>query len=422
MSAVFPKSSNAWSAACEADPAFAIAARHINACFVFESPSKTGGESVSLSIRDGKVSDDSSGLERVEITAPAEIWQGFLASLPPRLLLDPILLEAGGAMQIEGGHLLVAQCYQALMRSIEVLADRVSNPEVATYEAERVDGHDAAVGRYVRFEVQGKTYRVYYETAGSGIPMILQHTAGCHGGQWRHLMECESITSQYQLFAYDLPFHGKSVPPVGSPWWEEEYNLKGDFLRDFVVAFKNALALENPVFMGCSVGGMLALDLARHCAEHFSAVISLEGALYVGDAGDSLQYLYHPKVSNEFKARLMNGIMAPTSPAAYRNETMQVYAAGWPAVFLGDLHYYMHDYDLREEAAHIDTSKVAVHIFNGEYDASGTVEMGQAAHEAIPGSYWYHMPNMGHFPMSESPELFIEYVLPVLNTIAADRG
>ena len=151
-------------------------------------------------------------------------------------------------------------------------------------------------------------------------------------------------------------------------------------------------------------------------------MISLEGALYVGDAGDSLQYLYHPKVSNEFKARLMNGIMAPTSPAAYRNETMQVYAAGWPAVFLGDLHYYTRDYDLREEAAHIDTSKVAVHIFNGEYDASGTVEMGQAAHEAIPGSYWYHMPNMGHFPMSESPELFIEYVLPVLNTIAADRG
>ena len=37
--------------------------------------------------------------------------------------------------------------------------------------------------------------------------------------------------------------------------------------------------------------------------------------------------------------------------------------------------------------------------------------MGQAAHEAIPGSHWYHMPNMGHFPMSESPELFIEYVL-----------
>ena len=69
-----------------------------------------------------------------------------------------------------------------------------------------------------------------------------------------------------------------------------------------------------------------------------------------------------------------------------------------------------------------DSSKIAVHIFNGEYDASGTFEMGQAAHEAIPGSYWYHMPNMGHFPMSESPELFIEYVLPVLNTIAADRG
>ena len=83
MSAVFPKSSGSWLAACEADPAFAIAARHISACFVFESHSETGSESISLSIRDGKVSDDSSGLERIEITSPAAIWQGFLAELPP---------------------------------------------------------------------------------------------------------------------------------------------------------------------------------------------------------------------------------------------------------------------------------------------------------------------------------------------------
>jgi pimeloyl-ACP methyl ester carboxylesterase len=96
----------------------------------------------------------------------------------------------------------------------------------------------------------------------------------------------------------------------------------------------------------------------------------------------------------------MNGLMSPTSPEAYRKETTQVYSAGWPPAFLGDLYYYLADYDLRETAGRIDTSRVGVHILSGEYDASGTVELGEAAHLAIPGSTWARMDGVGHFPMS----------------------
>ncbi|HXQ46962.1 MAG TPA: alpha/beta hydrolase, partial [Caulobacteraceae bacterium] len=77
------------------------------------------------------------------------------------------------------------------------------------------------------------------------------------------------------------------------------------------------------------------------------------------------------------------------------------------------------DYDFRETAARIDTSKVAVHILSGEYDSSGTLERGQAAHEAIAGSTWTGMTGVGHFPMSENPEAFLRYLLPVLETIRA---
>jgi len=114
---------------------------------------------------------------------------------------------------------------------------------------------------------------------------------------------------------------------------------------------------------------------------------------------------------------LMNGLMSPLSPEAYRKETSQVYAAGWPPAFLGDLYYYLVDYDLREAAVKIDTAKVGVHILSGEYDASGTAELGQAAHAAIPGSTWARMDGVGHFPMSENPDAFLGYLLPVLETI-----
>ena len=414
----FPIDDQSWRMRCASDGQFKVAAKHLSGSFVL----RCGEESITLHIEDGEPAEQTTGEERILISAEAPIWMGFLAETPPRLLLDPLMLVHGGAMSVEGNDLFVAQAYPALMRAIELLGNRTSVSAPASYEARTGTRHDTPVGRYVHFEVDGQDYRVYYETAGSGIPLLLQHTAGCHGGQWRHLMECEAITSRFQLFAYDLPFHGKSVPPVGKSWWTEEYQLRDSFLREFVVAFKNALEIENPVFMGCSVGGMLALDLARHCAEHFSAVISLEGGLKVEDGGDeSLKYLYHPKVSNEFKARLMNGIMAPMSPVEYRQETMQVYAAGWPPVFLGDLFYYRKDYDLREEAANIDTSQVDVYILSGEYDASGTLEMGMEANAAIAGSKWYRMDNMGHFPMSENPELFIDYITPVLDEISSSR-
>ncbi len=96
-------------------------------------------------------------------------------------------------------------------------------------------------------------------------------------------------------------------------------------------------------------------------------------------------------------------------------------AAGWPPAFLGDPWYYMVDFDIREQASEIDTSRVGVHILSGEYDYSGTVELGRAAHEAIPGSTFAEMPGLGHFPMSEDPEAFLEQLLPVLDCVASQR-
>ena len=95
--------------------------------------------------------------------------------------------------------------------------------------------------------------------------------------------------------------------------------------------------------------------------------------------------------------------MCPASPEALRKETSQVYAAGWPPVFLGDLNYYLVDYDLRETAAGIDTASVGVHILSGEYDASGTMELGRAAHAMIAGSTWTGMGQCRAFPHVGKP-------------------
>ena len=203
-------------------------------------------------------------------------------------------------------------------------------------------------------------------------------------------------------------------------WWQQEYRLTGDFLRQVPVGLADALGLDDPVFMGCSVGGLLALDLALHHPDRFRAVISVEGALRIGGDHDGLTGFWSPQVANTSKARMMEGLCAPTSPVPNVKEVSQTYSAGWPPAFLGDLWYYMVDYDLRDRAGEIDTSRCAVHILNGEYDYSGSVAKGIEAHEAIAGSTHRAMPGVGHFPMVENPELFIRELTPVLDDIVAE--
>ena len=358
----------------------------------------------------------------VTLTADPSVWAKLLSARPPRFYNDVFNIQGRGELGVHADHVLYAQYYPAVMRALELL--RPADPGVAASpeSTARPGAFDSPVGRYIHLDLEGQDHRVYFEEAGSGIPVLLQHTAGCHGSQWRHLFECREITDHFRLIAYDLPFHGKSLPPVGPKWWASDYELKAGFLRSFPVALTGALGLERPVFIGCSVGGLLALDLALHHPAVFRAVVSLEGGLNIEGDLAALDTLWHPQVSNEYKARLMNALMSPTSPEALRKETSQVYASGWPPAFLGDLYYYLADYDLRATAAGIDTAKVAVHILSGEYDASGTMEHGQAAHAAIPGSTWTGMTGVGHFPMSENPEAFIGYLLPVLETIRQQSG
>ena len=408
--------SAALAALCAGDGEFRIAARHWTGGLRLEC----GTDMAAMTLADGAVSAGDPGADApgvVTLSGPVETWALLLAAKPPRFFNDITGMVGAGRIALKADRVLFAQYYPAIMRAVELL--RPANPQagVASPPTVRPGTFDSPVGRYVHLEIEGQDHRVYFEEAGAGIPMLLQHTAGCHGGQWRHLFECREITDRFRLIAYDLPFHGKSLPPVGPKWWASEYRLTGDFLRAVPLALSAALGLERPVFMGCSVGGLLALDLARRHPEAFRAVISLEGALKIEGTIEALSALWHPQISNEYKARLMNALMSPTSPEAYRKETSQVYAAGWPPVFLGDLNYYLADYDLRAEAAGINTQKVAVHILSGEYDSSGTMELGQAAHAAIPGSTWAGMDGVGHFPMSENPEAFLSYLLPVLETI-----
>ena len=125
------------------------------------------------------------------------------------------------------------------------------------------------VGRYFTLPINGEDCRIYMEEAGEGIPLVCLHTAGSDARQFRHLLCDPDVTQHFRVMAFDLPWHGKSNPPVG--FRDREYQLTTDDYKATVMAVYQALELNNPVIMGCSMGGRVVLHLALEQPDHFRA-------------------------------------------------------------------------------------------------------------------------------------------------------
>jgi pimeloyl-ACP methyl ester carboxylesterase len=115
----------------------------------------------------------------------------------------------------------------------------------------------------------------------------------------------------------------------------------------------------------------------------------------------------------------MYGLMSPTSPEKYRRETAWGYSQGAPPVFKGDLYYYSIDHDLTQTAERIDTSRTPLYLLTGEYDWASTPAMSEELAKRIKGAKYTTMKGLGHFPMSEDPAGFREYIAPILREIKA---
>jgi pimeloyl-ACP methyl ester carboxylesterase len=276
------------------------------------------------------------------------------------------------------------------------------------------------VGRYLRLTPAGRPHRVYFEEAGQGLPLVCLHTAGADGRQFRHLLNDAEVTRHFRVIAFDMPWHGKSLPPAG--WQDEEYTLTTRGYVDLILAFCQALGVERPVVLGCSIGGKIVLELARLHAAKFRALIGLESADYQAPWYDDTGWLHRPDVhGGEICGALMSGLIAPQSPSETRWETLWMYMQGGPGVFKGDLFFYRADGDFRDRVAEIDTTKCPLYLLTGEYDFSCTPDDTQRTAAKIKGARVTVMKEIGHFPMSENPAQFRRYILPVLEEVRA-RG
>lgn len=92
-----------------------------------------------------------------------------------------------------------------------------------------------------------------HDREGEGPALVLLHFLGGHRQVWRPLLP--HLTAHRSVVAIDLPGFGESRSLAGTPTLQR--------LTDAVAATIAALALERPAVAGLSLGGGIAIELAR---------------------------------------------------------------------------------------------------------------------------------------------------------------
>ena len=239
------------------------------------------------------------------IRASVEAWTRHWQPEPAAGYHDLLAMARHGHVKIEGD-------LRPLMANLRWVKDVLAlpRPPAPARPAPALPEAEPIVGRYRRLVLDGRPHRVYWEEAGQGIPLVCLHTAGADGRQWRYLMNDADVTRHFRVLAFDMPWHGKSLPPAG--FEDEEYRLTTAAYIAMIREFCRAMALERPVALGCSIGGKIVLELARLHAKEFRALIGVESAAWQPPWYDDTGWLHRSDVhGGEVAGAMMSGLIAP---------------------------------------------------------------------------------------------------------------
>jgi pimeloyl-ACP methyl ester carboxylesterase len=405
-----------WEKACRDDAELAHLGGRAGVRFVVEADATAA----TLTFVDGKLAAIRPGAHAGEfkLRAPMHVWERFMQAVPPALYHHFLALKMRvPEFSVAGDEQKLLQYAHLVRRSLE-LARWVANgrssaalrPDVPT-AVPPAGGIEAIDGRYAWIPIEGRPHRIYYEQAGSGRDLLFLHTAGSDTRQFHRLMNDAALKRDWRMTAFDLPWHGKSLPPEGGI--PGEWRLNTDRYVACIEAAIAGIGLERPVLMGSSMGGQICLEMAIRHGDALSGVIACEACDRI--TGREVPFAKHALYNQALVVpEWVYGLMSPTTPRARAIEIWWEYSQGGYGVFHGDIDFYAHDWDARERVMRIDTSRCPVIMLTGEYDYSCTPEASRATAEKISGAEFQEMKGLGHFPMTENPEAFLEYLRPAL--------
>lgn len=341
-------------------------------------------------------------------------WDECLKERPkPRYHHFLAMLMRVEGTRIGGDERVFAQHAHIARRLIE-LAREVVNGRRSVLAPAMLD-RSAISGRYVKISAAGQRVDLHVEECGdrSKPPLLILHTAGADSRQAHAIMSDSDVLGRYRVVAFDMPGHGNSecLEHSFGAW-----TLTTELYIEIIEAVIVTLGLERPILIGASMAGEACLAMAIHDSQLLGGVIACEASEHV--PGRTTPWPKEPGVNSMiFTAEWIDGLIGPDAPVEQRQLIRWQYSQGGYGTFSGDIDFYSGDWDARGQLGHIDTDECPVVMLTGEYDYSCTPEMSESTAGQIEGSNYWTMPDLGHFPICENPELFSPHLTKALKII-----
>lgn len=234
----------------------------------------------------------------------------------------------------------------------------------------------------------------HVEEAGQGHPVLCLHTAGQSGVQWRHTLTGLAALG-HRVVVPDLPGHGRSEPATAGP--VRDLGVYAAWCEELI----DALELDRPFVVGCSIGGKIALDLAARRGGRLAGVVAMAAEAGPGRVGLSgLRRELEDSAAPSRADRAYLGTLAVVGravPAERARLIATMHRREDPLVTTADLIGWG-THDVRAGLAGI---ACPVHLVVGEDDLWLDPERARDAARAIPDARCTLLPGIGHYPMEE---------------------
>ncbi len=247
--------------------------------------------------------------------------------------------------------------------------------------------------------------RLYYTDSGSGDPALLfVHGWCCDSTNWRP--QVSAFRRTHRIVATDLRGHGRSGKP------EQDYTMDG-FAEDLEWLMRE-LDLRKPVIIGHSMGGLIALLLARRKKRALRGLVMVDASLHVAMDQQAINGLLQGVDGPAYRqaARLLiDSFFRPASPRAFRAGLTERLLRTPQHVLAPALHSL---------AAEMRPAPAELGIPSLFIDAGRTFDELKLIERTVPGIEIARTNSAGHFNMLEAPHqvnamlrTFIDQLRPV---------
>lgn len=262
----------------------------------------------------------------------------------------------------------------------------------------------------------------YTHLAGAGEPVVLIHGIGHRRQAWGEVPQRLNDRG-YDVYVVDLPGHGTSRTPTRPDGYSMRSTAE-QLERCFA-----SLGLDRPHVVGNSLGGAVGLELAHTGAVRTATVFSPAGFFPVHHLPNIAANLLFMKVGSYLPEAVHRTLAGREwfRRIAFRSlythpETVAVETAVgdtlnlrrskgfWPHFFRATFLRFTKDVQVPTTVAWGDTDRLLL------------PSEAHTARRRLPGATHVTLPDSGHCPQHDHPELVVDVVAATISRVSADAG